>query len=153
MKSLLTFILLLFGSHLIAQTVERYSIDSGGASATNGNIEILYTLGETMIAEQSVGNIILSEGFISSSSTTLSIDKDHFLKEIVIYPNPARENIYIKSALPIKKIELYDILGKKVIETVHTDKITIAHLAAGIYYLHLYIDGQTVSGKKIIKEN
>lgn len=153
MKSSLTYILLLFVGQIMAQTVERYSIDSGGATAVNGNIEILYTLGETMVAERSVGNIILSEGFISSSSATLSIDKDLFLKEIVIYPNPARENIYIKSTLPIKKIELYDILGKKVIETVETDNVAIDHLAAGIYYLHMYIDGQTVGGKKIIKEN
>ncbi|WP_422105324.1 hemagglutinin protein [Winogradskyella sp.] len=48
-----------------AQTIEKYSIDSGGASATAGGIEILYTIGEVFIAERSASGVSISEGFIN----------------------------------------------------------------------------------------
>ena len=51
------------------QSIEKFSIDSGGASASAGNIEILYTLGEVNVQESAAGNIQVSEGFINPLST------------------------------------------------------------------------------------
>ncbi|SDF05453.1 hypothetical protein SAMN05421855_1101, partial [Ulvibacter litoralis] len=46
----------------MGQSIEKFSIDSGGASASAGNIQILYTLGEVNVQERSAGNIQVSEG-------------------------------------------------------------------------------------------
>ena len=59
--------ILFLGYSLQSQTIEKFSIDSGGNSATNGNIQVLYTIGEVNIQEMSLGNIQLSEGFINAS--------------------------------------------------------------------------------------
>jgi len=48
-----------------SQTIEKYTIDSGGASTSVGGIEILYGIGEVFIAERSVSGISTSEGFIN----------------------------------------------------------------------------------------
>lgn len=54
------FILLWFPS--TAQTIEKFSIDNGGASTTNGNIQVLYTIGEVNVQETVIDNVIISEG-------------------------------------------------------------------------------------------
>ena len=59
--------ILFLGYSLQSQTIEKFSIDSGGNIATNGNIQVLYTIGEVNIQETSSGNIQLSEGFINTS--------------------------------------------------------------------------------------
>lgn len=60
------FILLWFPS--TAQTIEKFSIDNGGASTTNGNIQVLYTIGEVHVQEVNMPTIKLSEGFINTDS-------------------------------------------------------------------------------------
>src|SRR5690606_41713411 len=74
MKHILTFIIGFGCLWAQAQTIEKFSIDSGGNSTSNGNIIVLYTLGEVNVQELNAGNILLSEGFISSDfGETLSI--------------------------------------------------------------------------------
>ncbi len=67
MKQLTLIVMLLFGGILWGQSIYKSSIDSGGASASNGNIQIVYTIGEVNVQESSAGNIVLSEGFISGA--------------------------------------------------------------------------------------
>ncbi|WP_299271863.1 hemagglutinin protein [uncultured Psychroserpens sp.] len=49
-----------------AQTIEKFSMDSGGASTLVGGIEILYTLGEVAVQELNTGAVAVSEGFINA---------------------------------------------------------------------------------------
>ncbi len=48
-----------------SQTIEKYSINSGGTSASAGGIAILYTIGETAVTERSTSGVSISEGFIN----------------------------------------------------------------------------------------
>lgn len=63
-----------------SQTIEKFSIDSGGASTSAGGIQILYTIGEVNVAESSVGNIQVSEGFINPQQLNIKIDPKLFLQ-------------------------------------------------------------------------
>ena len=65
-KTITTILLLLFALTVTSQTIYKSSIDSGGAISSNGNIQLMYTIGEVNIQESSAGNIQLSEGFISA---------------------------------------------------------------------------------------
>ncbi|WP_047547163.1 hypothetical protein [Psychroserpens sp. Hel_I_66] len=62
-----------------AQSIQKFSIDSGGASASEGNIQILYTIGEVNVQEFSTASGSISEGFINSDFRVL-IDPIVFLQ-------------------------------------------------------------------------
>lgn len=66
MKSIL-FVLLILSCNVIstAQSIDKFSIDSGGANLTNGNVSIIYTIGEVNVAERTSATIKISEGFLS----------------------------------------------------------------------------------------
>ncbi|WP_298898954.1 hemagglutinin protein [uncultured Psychroserpens sp.] len=59
-------LLVLSSIYINAQTIEKFSIDNGGASVSSGDIQILYTIGETNIQELSASGISISEGFINA---------------------------------------------------------------------------------------
>ncbi len=68
-----------------AQSIEKFSIDSGGASATStdGTIKILYTIGEVNVAEHSTATISVSEGFINAA-LRIQIDPKVFLQGLTL---------------------------------------------------------------------
>lgn len=69
-----------------AQSIYKSSIDSGGATASKGDIQILYTIGEANVQESNSGNIILSEGFVSKAFEVL-IDSKIFLQGPLLNPS------------------------------------------------------------------
>ena len=80
MRTLLIILLILCYTKLIyGQSIEKFSIDSGGVSATVGGIEILYTIGEVVVQEYTTPTLSVSEGFINSSFR-VSIDPRVFLQ-------------------------------------------------------------------------
>ena len=66
-----------FLSH--AQTIEKFSIDNGGASVSTGGLEVVYTIGEVNIQERLGPGIEVSEGFISANTRVL-LDAKVFLQ-------------------------------------------------------------------------
>ena len=60
-------------------------------------------------------------------------------KNMHIYPNPVKDELFIQSATEINKIEIYDITGKQMFTGNLTNgkSINIAKLPAGIYILKL----------------
>lgn len=152
MTTIFSIATLLFSVVLSAQSIENFSIDSGGASSENG-IHILYTIGEVNMYEYSVGNISLSEGFINSNvtSSTLGIEDEDILdQKIIVYPNPASEFIGIKSQIPILSIEVFDLLGRKIMTQISTPQFNINHLTPGTYLLHIFVDRGKLIKKMII---
>ncbi|QRM90756.1 hemagglutinin protein [Lacinutrix sp. WUR7] len=68
-----------------AQTIDTFSVDSGGASETVGNISILYTIGEVHIQELKVDQVQVSEGFINANFK-IKIDPKLFLQGALLSP-------------------------------------------------------------------
>ena len=68
-----------------AQSIEKFSIDSGGASATAGGIQVLYTIGEVNVAERTSASVALSEGFITES-VRIKINVAVFLQGPLLNP-------------------------------------------------------------------
>jgi hypothetical protein len=97
------FFTIVFGN---AQTIEKFSIDSGGASASGGNIQILYTIGEVNIQELSTVSGSISEGFINADFR-VTIDPIVFLQGPLLVPaanglmnNTLRETALIPTTSP-----------------------------------------------------
>ena len=67
--------------------------------------------------------------------------------EFVLYPNPAKDIIYVKNILGNTSIEIYDINGRLIRETNTTsNSISISDLSRGFYFVN--VNGQV---KKFIK--
>ena len=138
----------------MSQSIEKSSIDNGGASVTVGNIEILYTIGEVNVQELSAVGIQASEGFINNTVVvTLMINENEInLTNVTVYPNPASGMVSISSSLAVNRIELYNLLGKKVMEsTLKTSEFDVSQLATGVYVLNIHAE-KSIEVKKIIVE-
>lgn len=165
--SLSIFLFTFLGS---SQTIEKFSIDNGGASVNVGSINILYTIGEVNVHELSLKTIQLSEGFINSNpninnsvriengflNTNTEIENFTSIKqnvadmEIKLFPNPASTVVQISSKNEIYKIELFNIFGEQVQTAIKTNEINIESLKAGIYVVKIESSrGELI--KKIIK--
>jgi len=151
------FITLLFlgftTSFIKAQTIEKFSIDSGGASTIVGDIQILYTIGEVNIQELSTESIGVSEGFINySESNTLSIgDLDSKKLDFIIYPNPVVDILNISTNLKIIQLSLFDILGKQILVLKDSKYINVSYLNSGVYVLKVKTEAGNLTEKIVIK--
>jgi len=87
----------------------------------------------------------------SINAKTLSVGI-HELSSESIYPNPVIDFLTINSQVDLEKVEIYDYLGKKVLEDYSNDKaIGVQHLNSGVYVLKLYSQRGSTS-LKFIKE-
>ena len=69
---------------------------------------------------------------------------------IVIYPNPTKDIITIETRLDIE-VELYDIMGKKLISEKNIKHLDLSHLSNGIYNMVIIYNDVRYS-KKVIKQ-
>jgi predicted nucleic acid-binding Zn-ribbon protein len=71
---------------------------------------------------------------------------------VQIYPNPVREELYIKSDLPIKKVEVYSLTGTLLLsENNFNEKLSLSALPASVYLLKVYTDKGTKTERFIKK--
>ncbi len=82
----------------------------------------------------------------------LSLD-DNQLAKIKVTPNPANDYLDIMSNNSIDKVEVYSILGQKVIEILNVEKrISTNNLQNGMYVIKVY-SGNNVDSQKVIISN
>ncbi len=86
----------------------------------------------------------------SAAGATLTIkDLSPAASNIFVYPNPTANRIYIQ-ADSIKKVVLFDLMGRKVLET-NQDQIDISNMSSGSYILQVTTQNNTTESFKIIK--
>ncbi len=87
-----------------------------------------------------------------SKSTATSKTQEPIIEGLTIYPNPTSGGkIYISSKLSLdKKVEIFNVLGKKVLETVITSKeVNVNNLTAGVYIIKIK-EGEATATRKLI---
>lgn len=75
-------------------------------------------------------------------------------KYISFSPNPAKDELYIKSSIELNKIEIYNLLGEMVLEIQQTkslNRINISTLEIGIYMIHIETPNGVLN-QRIVKE-
>ena len=78
--------------------------------------------------------------------------QEPIIEGLTIYPNPTSGGkIYISSKLSLdKKVEIFNVLGKKVLETVITSKeVNVSNLTAGVYIIKIK-EGEATATRKLI---
>ncbi|MFP8893363.1 T9SS type A sorting domain-containing protein [Chryseobacterium sp. EZn1] len=72
-------------------------------------------------------------------------------KQLVIYPNPVSDKVYIKGE-KVSEVEMYSMDGRKLNISINGDQsIDVAHLPKGIYVLKLKIKNEITTRKLTIK--
>ncbi|MEE1019800.1 MAG: T9SS type A sorting domain-containing protein [Bacteroidales bacterium] len=82
------------------------------------------------------------------------LENNEFENELSVYPNPAKERLYINTSLPIKELTICNLLGQEIQKynmTEKTSSIDISGLKEGVYFVKLYTD-KAVFSQKIIVE-
>ena len=83
--------------------------------------------------------------------STASTD-DFFSSKFVIYPNPAKESVKIKTKESIDRIEIYSSLGQKVYsKSSKINEINTRSLSSGVYLVKIHSNNK-VANKKLIIE-
>lgn len=151
MKTKLIYLIMCVGVWTQAQTIEKFSIDSGGSSTSTGSIQILYTLGEVCVQEYSLGNLQVSEGFINSfPEGTLGLATETPAENVLLYPNPAHDRFYVTGTQPIKKLMLYDMSGKLMAST-DQNQMAVGHLASGVYFVQIVTQATSEVKRLVVK--
>ena len=87
---------------------------------------------------------------IESTNVSVSSNRADAVK---LYPNPAENNLYITSKTALRKVELYNVVGKQVKE--YSDvlqSINVSDLKTGVYMVKMTdVNGKTVTSKFIKK--
>ena len=106
-------------------------------------------------------NVYLSaDGSVQAGPITFDVScaglsvNDFDLSNLKIYPNPVNGN-YVTIQSPIsgdKNIEVYDITGKRLINTIlNSDKLDISSVSAGVYLVKVTVQGQSKVSKLVIR--
>jgi len=74
---------------------------------------------------------------------------DLILNRVKIYPNPAKETLYILSDVEVLEVELFNMEGRLILKQNHSDAISIGHLPGGIYQVVIFTDNGVYTEKMI----
>ncbi|MGV3697979.1 T9SS type A sorting domain-containing protein [Flavobacterium sp.] len=73
--------------------------------------------------------------------------------KLVVFPNPAESIVNFESMTPIKYASIFDVAGKKIIESeVNRDSMDISNLKKGIYVVKVVSENNETQTLKFIKE-
>jgi uncharacterized membrane protein YciS (DUF1049 family) len=91
-------------------------------------------------------------GLEAINFSTLSIDEIENTENIslILFPNPAVNQVNIQTDYVLNLVELYDITGK-LINTFYTKTLDISHLNTGVYFLKIQLENITIT-KRLVKE-
>lgn len=136
-------------------TGERYNWDS--SSDLNGAephlIDVNDTFGGGFITFTPFSGLGVSVGALAFlvEGEVLGVD-DNLLSQISVFPNPASDvlNVKIPAGVDIQSVQLYDVLGKVVGNTIVNNEINISNLSRGVYILNMTTSVGTFT-EKIVK--
>ena len=103
------------------------------------------------LALSSDGETIFSIPVVYSFNSSLNISNFDIFKEVNVFPNPTKNtlNIEISNNFELKKIIIFNVLGKKVLQS-KTSTIDISSFSKGLYFAKIITNKGFIT-KKLIK--
>lgn len=92
-----------------------------------------------------IDNVSLPALYITSSLNDAQVQTDN----VMIYPNPAKDRVYIKNLSPESSVVLFDALGQAVVNQIMANTMNISYLPNGVYYMQIK-KGNSLQVRKLI---
>jgi len=121
------------------------AIDSGDNSKIPSGITT------DLFGNQRVFNTTVDMGVYEFGSNALGIEDNTLLEEFKLYPNPVRNILNIQLEETLEKIEVYSVLGIKVLEST-SSSVNVSNLSSGMYLLKVYTQDGKIGVKRFVKE-
>ena len=138
---------------------QQQVVSSAGNFNANASGSISWTLGELAVETLTTAGNILTQGFQQSRLTVVGIGDIPALDfEIVVFPNPARDHLIIRTDKEQHEnlyYQLYDLSGRIILqdrirETETT--IPVNHLRSAVYLLRIIEGSRQVRAFKVVKQ-
>lgn len=109
-------------------------------------------LGEYPYSEWTVGHMFMSYSY-TDDLATCALTRASFDETIVrVYPNPVQDILYIDTNDDVvNRVVLYDLSGRKVLEEVKVQVISVSGLQQGNYILKVFTDKGVQTHKVIVQ--
>lgn len=75
---------------------------------------------------------------ISDCNTVIVVDSNNSTKPFIMYPNPTKGLVFIKSNSTAEKIEVYNVTGQLCLQETNSKSLNVSHLANGIYFVKFF---------------
>ncbi len=150
----------LFLSIVVVNAQEQNVIGSAGEQSSTGNIQVSWTVGETVTQTASNNNAVVTQGFHQTNLTVTQIDEKSVNNSdlnLQIYPNPTVDKVTVSvegDNIPALMMKLSDNNGKTLQDSKlePNQKVDFSNYAEGVYYLTTYTKDNNFSKVfKIIK--
>ena len=133
-----------------SQTISKQVIGSAGKTQSNSNLKISWTTGEPVVGLITAGGNQLGNGYYPAMDIqALSIDDVALNVEIMVYPNPTSQSLYVSHPeLNLFGIQIVDLNGKQVYSgTISKDQpLDVSNYSQGMYLI-------TIENKEANKKN
>lgn len=144
MKYFITYLFILFSFQIFAQneTTSKDVISSAGGHYSEENLQVSWTLGQTVIGSIEKEGVEVNAGFHYAYSDTISRRTANF--EMLVYPNPTNSyvNIRIQSSIAVSSfyVEVIDLFGRVIYKRKMGNylKIDLDFLPKGVYIFHIW---------------
>lgn len=153
-------------NEILTTTTASAAVDgnlSANQATVNGTVNISSTplaAGGTLwikwIDDNAAGNdsLLAIDNFtFNATSSVLSSRDFNSIENLKMYPNPAKNNLFIETALNSDiNVSVVDMLGKEVVNAkVVNNTVNISNLTSGIYIVKITEEGKTSTKKLIIE--
>lgn len=129
-----------------------FTLQSGSTAINTGDNSFVPTsISYDLLNHVRIYNTTVDMGCYEYGSSSTASISDRNLVSFVIYPNPANDVLHIKTIKDFEKAEVYDLLGKKVLES-NNEIINISNLHNGVYLIKVMDNSFNTSVKHFIKK-
>ena len=102
---------------------------------------------------KTVDTSIKVDDFSLVLTSTLGVDDFSSIEKMELFPNPVKDILTLKSLSTIKKMEVFNVLGQKVMVRENTNSLNVNKLKSETYILKIVNENGSVSTKRFIKTN
>ena len=142
--------ILLASTTCFSQTISKQVIGTAGKTQSNSNLKVSWTTGEPVVGLMTAGGNQLGNGYYPAMDIqALSIDDLALNVEIMLYPNPTSQSLYVSHPeYSSFSIHIADINGKQIyIGTIEKEMpLDVSSYTQGMYLI-------TVENKESNKKN
>ncbi len=134
-----------------------YTSSDGSVAIISNDTLFVVGVGTSIITASQPGNAdyLAAAEIEKTIIVTLSIDEVDNTYLFKLYPNPAKEKVYLTASFNIKRVEVYASSGAKVYDKIENDAnctINTEKFTTGIYFVRIYSSKRMIERKlSIIK--